>query len=327
MILITGAAGYIGSHTALKFLENGHEIIIFDNLETGHIETIKTLQKEGSVHFIKGDLRNQEEINNIFAQYKIDTVLHFAAYAIVEESVKEPEKYYTNNVIGTLNLLKAMLKYNVKTIIFSSTCATYGEPKYLPIDETHPQNPVNPYGQTKLTIEKILKDYDRAYNLKSIILRYFNVAGCDDKIRIGEWHIKETHLIPNILKSAVNNTSKFKIYGNDYKTQDGTCIRDYVNVNDLANAHFLAFEYLKKENKSDIFNLGTENGQSVKEIFDTCQKVLNKSLNVEIAKKREGDPARLYADSKKAKLTLKWNPSHTIEDSIKTAYEWEKKLK
>lgn len=327
MILITGAAGYIGSHTALKFLERDNEIVIFDNLETGHIETVETLKSIGKVHFIKGDLKNKSDIDKVFEQYKIETVLHFAAYALVEESVKNPKKYYQNNVVGTLNLLNSMIENNVKKMVFSSTCATYGEPKYLPIDENHPQNPVNPYGQTKLTVEKILKDYNKAYGLKSIILRYFNVAGCDDKIRIGEWHNPETHLIPNILKSAVNDDYKFKIYGTDYDTKDGTCVRDYVNVNDLAEAHFLAYEYLEKENKSDIFNLGTENGQSVKEIFDTCQKVLNKKINVEIAEKRAGDPAKLYANSEKARKILTWSPLHTIEDSIKTAYEWEKKLK
>lgn len=327
MILITGAAGYIGSHTALKFLEKNNEIVIFDSLENGHIETVETLKNFGNIHFIKGDLKNKSDIDKVFEQYKIETVLHFAAYALVEESVKKPKKYYQNNVVGTLNLLNSMTENNVKKIVFSSTCATYGEPKYLPIDENHPQNPVNPYGQTKLTVEKILKDYDKAYGLKSIILRYFNVAGCDDKIRIGEWHNPETHLIPNILKSAVNDDYKFKIYGTDYDTKDGTCVRDYVNVNDLAEAHFLAYEYLENEKKSDIFNLGTENGQSVKEIFDTCQKVLNRKINVEIAEKRAGDPAKLYANSEKARKFLKWSPSHTIEDSIKTAYEWEKTLK
>lgn len=327
MILITGAAGYIGSHTALKFLEKDNEIVIFDNLENGHIETVEALKTLGKVHFIKGDLKNKYDIDKVFEQYDIETVLHFAAYALVEESIKNPKKYYENNVVGTLNLLNAMIENNVKKIVFSSTCATYGEAKYLPIDEKHSQNPVNPYGQTKLTVEKILKDYDKAYGLKSIILRYFNVAGCDDKIRIGEWHNPETHLIPNILKSAVDRDYKFNIYGTDYNTHDGTCIRDYVNVNDLAEAHFLACEYLEKENKSDIFNLGTENGQSVKEIFDTCQKVLNKKILVNIAEKRKGDPAKLYANSEKARFTLKWRPTHTIEDSIKTAYEWEKKLK
>jgi len=327
MILITGAAGYIGSHTALQFLENGSEIIIFDNLETGHIETIETLKKEYPLIFIKGDLRNKKDISDVFEHYSITSVIHFAGYAIVEESVKNPLKYYNNNVIGTLNLLNAMLEYNVKKIVFSSTCATYGEPKYLPIDENHSQNPVNPYGQTKLIIEKILKDYDKAYSLKSIILRYFNVAGCDDKIRIGEWHSPETHLIPNILKSAVLNEFQFKIFGNDYDTIDGTCIRDYVNVNDLAKAHLLAYNYLDRENKSEIFNLGTEKGFSVKEIFDTCQKVLNEKLSVCYEHKRVGDPAKLYANSTKAKQFLGWEVEHSIEDSIKTAYEWEKKLK
>ncbi len=327
MILITGAAGYIGSHTALKFLEKNNDIVVFDNLENGHIETVETLKTLGDVYFIKGDLKNKSDIDKVFKQYKIDTVLHFAAYALVEESVKNPKKYYQNNVVGTLNLLNTMIENNVKKIVFSSTCATYGEPKYLPIDENHTQNPVNPYGQTKLTVEKILKDYDRAYNLKSIILRYFNVAGCDEKIRIGEWHNPETHLIPNILKSTVQDDYVFNIYGTDYDTPDGTCIRDYVNVNDLAEAHFLAYKYLEQNNVSDIFNLGTENGQSVKEIFEACQKVLNKKIPVKLRERRDGDPAKLYANSEKAKTILKWNPAHTIEDSIKTAYEWEKNFK
>ncbi|MBR1907643.1 UDP-glucose 4-epimerase GalE [bacterium] len=327
MILITGAAGYIGSHTALKFLEEGREVVVFDNLETGHAETIETLKKEGSLTFIKGDLKNREDINAVFENYNISSVLHFAAYAIVEESVKNPLKYYNNNVIGTLNLVNAMIEHNVKKIVFSSTCATYGEPQYLPIDENHPQFPVNPYGQTKLTVEKILKDYDKAYNLKSVILRYFNVAGCDNKIRIGEWHNPETHLVPNILKSALNTDYEFNIYGNDYDTPDGTCIRDYVNVNDLAKAHLLAYKYLEQKNSSEIFNLGTEHGSSVKEIFDICQKVLNKEIPVKFRERRTGDPAKLFANSAKAKRILGWETEHSVEDSVKTAYEWEKRLK
>ena len=324
MILITGAAGYIGSHTAINFLNNGYDIVVFDNLENGHIETIDALKKIGKVEFVKGDLRNIDDIETVFKKYDIDAVIHFAAFALVGESVENPSKYYRNNVYGTLNLLDTMIKHNCKKIIFSSTCATYGEPKYTPIDESHPQNPINPYGMSKLMAEKIMEDYDTAYGLKSIRLRYFNVAGCDEKIRVGEWHVPETHLIPNILKSTFGNSQTFKIFGDDYDTPDGTCIRDYVNVEDLAQAHRLAYLYLLKENKSDIFNLGTQNGNSVKEIFDICEKVLNRKIPVQVVERRPGDPAKLFANAAKAKRILNWQPSRTIEQSIKTAYEYEK---
>lgn len=323
MLLLTGGAGYIGSHAVINFLEAGHDVLIFDNLEVGHIETVNTLKKMGQVEFEKGDLRNSLDVEKLFSKYKIEGVIHFAAHALIEESVKNPDKYYQNNVIGTINLLHSMIKHDVKRIVFSSTCATYGEPKYVPIDENHPQNPINPYGMSKLMIEKILDDYDKAYNLKSIKLRYFNVVGADSQGRIGEWHEKETHLVPNILKSALQKSKEFKIFGNDYNTKDGTCIRDYVNVEDLAQAHRLAYEYLLKENKSDVFNLGTQNGNSVKEIFETCQNVLNKKINYKIENRRDGDPAVLYADTSKINKILNWKPKRNLEYSIKTAYEWE----
>ena len=323
MILITGAAGYIGSHTALNLLKD-RDIIIFDNLENGHIETVQALQKIGDVKFEKGDLRNIDDIEQVFSKYSINAVIHFAAFALVEESVKNPSKYYRNNVLGTINLLDTMIKYNCKKIVFSSTCATYGEPLYTPIDENHPQNPINPYGASKLMVERIMEDYDKAYGLKSIKLRYFNVAGADSKGRIGEWHIPETHLIPNILKSDKDKI--FKIFGDDYNTPDGTCIRDYVNVEDLAEAHRLALEYLERENKSDVFNIGTEKGNSVKDIFNVCEKLIGK-IPVEVAPKRAGDPAILYANSKKAQNILGWMPKHTLEQSVKSAYKWETIIK
>lgn len=326
MILITGAAGYIGSHTAINFINNNYDIVIFDNLETGHIETIEALKKIGNVKFQQGDLRNIEDIEKVFEKYDIDAVIHFAAFSLVGESVTNPAKYYRNNTCGTLNLLETMVKHNVKKIVFSSTCATYGEPSYTPIDEKHPQSPINPYGNSKLCIEYMLKDFDKAYGLKSIILRYFNVAGCDEQSRIGEWHNPETHLIPNILKSTFGEAKTFKIFGDDYETPDGTCIRDYVNVEDLATAHRLAYLYLEKNNKSDIFNLGTEKGDSVKQVFDTCEKVLDKKINVEIVERRAGDPAKLYANANKAKSVLGWTPEHTLENSIKSAYDWECKM-
>lgn len=326
MILVTGGAGYIGSHTVINLLSTNQNIVVFDNLENGHFETIQTLQKFGDIKFVKGDLRNIEDIEEVFSKYEIEAVIHFAAFALVGESVENPAKYYRNNTFGTLNLLDTMLKYDCKKIVFSSTCATYGNPTYVPVDELHPQNPVSPYGTSKLMVEKILEDYDKAYGLKSIRLRYFNVAGCDAKCRIGEWHEPETHLIPNILKSTFGKNQTFKIFGNDYNTPDGTCVRDYVNVEDLAQAHRLALEYLKKENKSDVFNLGTEQGDSVKNVFDTCEKVLNQKIAVETVERRLGDAESLYANAKKIKTILGWEPQRTIEDSIKTAFEWEKKL-
>lgn len=323
MILITGGAGYIGSHTVLNLIEKtDYKIIIFDNLENGHIETINTLLKinPDNIIFEKGDLRNIKDIENVFNKYSIDGVIHFAAFALVEESVKNPSKYYRNNIYGTLNLLDTMIKHNVKRIVFSSTCATYGEPTYTPIDEKHPQNPINPYGYSKLAVERIMDDYDKAYKLKSIRLRYFNVAGADEKGRIGEWHEPETHLIPNILKANYNKV--FTIFGNDYDTRDGTCIRDYVNVLDLAEAHRLSYEYLIKENKTDVFNIGTGEGYNVKEVFDTCERVLKKKIPVEVKGRRAGDPAVLYADIGKVKNVLGWKPEKSLEDSIKSAYLW-----
>ncbi len=326
MILITGGAGYIGSHTVLNFLKDKYDVVVFDSLETGHIETVEELQKAGNVIFEKGDLRNIEDIERVFEKHSIEAVIHFAAFSLVGESVPNPAKYYRNNTFGTLNLLDTMVKHNVKKIIFSSTCATYGEPQYTPIDEKHPQNPINPYGASKLMVERIMADYDKAYGLKSVKLRYFNVAGCDTQGRVGEWHDPETHLIPNILKSVFGNGQTFKIFGDDYNTPDGTCIRDYVNVEDLAQAHKLAYLWLEKENRSEVFNLGTENGNSVKEVFDTCEKVLNQNIKVEIAPRRPGDPATLFANANKAKSVLNWKPETSLEHSIETAYKFEQKL-
>ena len=260
-ILVTGGAGYIGSHCVLALLENGYEVVIFDNLSTGHIETVEKLKKYGHVDFVKGDLQNLSDIKSLFNLYKTDAVIHFAAFSQVGESVKNPQKYYMNNVCGTLNLLSAMLEAGVKKIVFSSTAATYGEPEYIPIDEKHPQNPINPYGQTKLMIEKIMDDYDKAYGLKSVRLRYFNVAGADSQGRVGEWHEPETHLIPNILKSTFSGGQTFKMFGTDYDTKDGTCVRDYINVEDLAQAHLLALDYLNKGGETNYFNLGTNGTQ------------------------------------------------------------------
>lgn len=322
MILVTGGAGYIGSHLVMALLEKGEDVIVFDSLELGHAETIETLKKYGNLKFVKGNLKNLDEIRGAFLVNKIDSVVHFAAYSQVAESVKNPQKYYYNNVYGTLNLLNAMLEFGVKKIVFSSTAATYGEPVYTPIDEKHPQQPINPYGNSKLMVERILDDYDKAYGLKSVRLRYFNVAGADSKARIGEWHEPETHLIPNILKAKEDKV--FKMFGTDYDTKDGTCVRDYINVEDLAQAHIKALEYLNDGGETNFFNLGTTEGNSVKEVFTACEEVKGTTIPLEICPRRGGDPATLVADNKKAKEILGWIPQHDLKDCIKSAYEWEK---
>jgi UDP-glucose 4-epimerase len=326
MILITGGAGYIGSHVVLKLLEeSNHKIVVFDNLENGHLSTIETLKSVRDFSFVKGDLKNQNDLENLFQNFNIDSVIHFAAYIRVEESVQNPRKYYSNNLVGTINLLNAIIDHGVKKIVFSSTAAVYGEPKYVPIDENHSKHPINPYGKTKFMVEEILDDYDKAYGLKSIRLRYFNVAGADSENRIGESHEPETHLIPNILASATNQTKVFNLFGDDYNTRDGTCVRDYVNIEDLASAHILALQYLAEKNQSDCFNIGTKNGNTVKEVFEACEKITSKKINLKINPRRDGDPESLVADNTKAEKILKWNPKKTLDDSIKTAYAWIKK--
>lgn len=321
MILITGGAGYIGSHLTMALLEQKKDIIIFDSLELGHSEIIDILKKHGNVKFIQGNLKNLDDIRGVFLVNKIDAVFHFAAYSQVRESVKNPQKYYYNNVYGTLNLLNAMLEFGVKKIVFSSTAATYGEPNYVPIDEHHIQLPINAYGNSKLMVERIMDDYDKAYGLKSVRLRYFNVAGADSEARIGEWHNPETHLIPNVLKADQNQI--FKMFGDDYDTPDGTCVRDYINVEDLADAHIKALEYLNNGGKTDFFNLGTNDGNSVKDVFVACEKVTERKIPLEICPRREGDPAKLVADNNKAQKILGWTPKKDLEYSIKTANNWE----
>jgi len=316
MLLIMGGAGYIGSHTTKHLLDNNYECVVADNLIYGHKEAI-----DKRAVFINADLTDKDSLREIFKNYKIDAVVHFAAFAYVGESVKEPQKYYKNNVVGTINLLEVMKEFGVDKIVFSSTCATYGEPNYTPIDEKHPQKPINPYGKTKLMIESIFEDYKKAYGLKYIALRYFNAAGASADCTIGESHTPETHLIPLVLQ-AIKNRTAVKVFGTDYDTPDGTCIRDYIHVEDLALAHRLAVETLDKY--SGYINLGTGVGTSVKEIIDASERVSGKRCKVEYADRRAGDPAKLYADNKKAKEILGWNPKYmNIEDTIRTALEWE----
>ena len=326
MILVTGGAGYIGSHTILQLLEQNYEAIIFDNFSNGHVETCDVLKKYGNIKVYKGDLKNFSDINKVFKENKIDAVLHFAAYIQAEESVKNPLKYYENNVSGTINLIKAMTENNVDKIVFSSTAATYGDAVYTPVDENHPQNPVNPYGQSKLMTEKILDDCDGAYGIHSVRLRYFNAAGADKHARTGEMHNPETHLIPNILKSTFEGGKTFRMYGTDYETKDGTCVRDYINVEDLAKAHVMALEYLFNGGETTFINLGTGTGSSVKEVFDACEKITCKKIPVDIMPRREGDAAVIIADNKKAKDILGWVPENDLNQSIKSAYDFEKTL-
>ncbi len=326
MILITGAAGYIGSHIALELLKQNREIVIFDNLSTGHIETIETLKNYGNFEFINGDLKKISDIKFVFENFKIDAVIHFAASSQVSESVINPKKYYENNVIGSINLLNVMVEKNIKKIVFSSTAAVYGEPEYTPIDENHKKEPVNPYGKTKLIIENIMDDYDLAYNLKSIRLRYFNVAGANKQSIIGENHNPETHLIPNILKSTLSGGKEFEMYGTDYNTKDGTCVRDYIDIDDLVSAHLLSLDYLNKNNKTEVFNLGTKEGNTVKEVFNMCEKVTKKTIPVNMKDRRPGDPAILIADNSKAVNLLGWQAKISIKDTILSAYNWEEKL-
>lgn len=321
MILIVGGAGYIGSHTNKALNEAGYETVVLDNLSYGHEESIKWGE------FCKCDLANIVDVDEVFNKYDITAVMHFSSFIDVGESVTNPEKYYTNNVVNTMNLLHVMLKHNVKKFIFSSTCATYGVPQKIPLVEDHPQNPINPYGMTKLMVEKILKDYDNAYGLKSVILRYFNASGADESGEIGEWHNPETHLIPLILDAAIGKREDIKIFGTDYDTEDGTCIRDYIHVTDLADAHIRALKYLEDENTSNEFNLGNGVGFSVRQVIESAKKVTGRDFKVEETKRRPGDPAVLIGSSKKAKDTLGWNPQYTdIDDIIKTAWIWHQKL-
>ena len=320
MIFIVGGAGYIGSHVN-KFLSNkGYKTLIFDNLSKGHEEFVKWGE------FIKGDLKDRRLLDRIFREYDISAVMHFAALTDVRESIQDPRSYYKNNFKNTLNLIEAMQKSNVKNFIFSSTCAVYGNPIKVPITEDHPCNPISPYGRSKLMIENILEDYSNAYDFNYVSLRYFNAAGADPQTEIGEWHKPETHLIPIILDVAIGKRENVQIFGTDYPTPDGTCIRDYIHVMDLADAHYRALKFLE-EDKSGIFNLGNGDGFSVKEIIETCREVTGKKIPAIESQRRPGDPPRLIGSSKKAREILGWKPKFTsIKSIIETAWEWHQKL-
>lgn len=317
MILVCGGAGYIGSHVNKELHREGYETVVFDNLIYGHREAVKW----GT--FIEGDLANVDDIENIFRKYQIDAVCHFAAFAYVGESVEEPEKYYGNNVANTLNLLKVMKRHGCKKIVFSSTCATYGEPRHVPITEDMPQNPVNPYGASKLMVERILKDYEKAYGMNYIVLRYFNAAGADPDGEIGESHNPETHLIPLVLDAAGGGRQSVKVFGKDYDTRDGSCIRDYIHVNDLAKAHLLALRHLESGKGSGCFNLGNERGISVFEVIDSVKRLTGRDIIVEPVRRRPGDPAILVGSSKRARTVLGWRPIYTdIDEIVRHAWYW-----
>lgn len=318
-ILITGGAGYIGSHTVHYLVEHeisAEDIVVFDNLVYGHEKFIPS-----GVKFVKGDLLSKVDIQRVFSENSIDTVIHFAAYAYVGESMEDPGKYFENNVYGGLNLLEAMVKYGCKKIIFSSTCATYGIPNEIPITEKAAQMPINPYGESKLMFEKILEWYHEIYGVKSIRLRYFNAAGAG--FGIGENHIPETHLIPLILDAAKDNAKNIKIFGDDYDTPDGTCIRDYIHVVDLADAHFKAMIFLDNNDvKTNFFNIGTGNGTSVLEVINAAKNITHKKIHTVVEGKRSGDPAILVADPQKANEILGWRAKYGIDRIVGDAWEW-----
>ena len=320
-ILVTGGAGYIGSHCCKELSKKGFQPVTIDNLVYGHEDFVKWGE------FFKGDVGDPAPLKKCLDQHKIDAVMHFAAYAYVGESVEDPVKYYENNLRNTIQLLHAVLDHKIKYFVFSSTCATYGHPQKIPIDEDHPQNPINPYGKTKRMIEEIMQDYQNAYGLKYISLRYFNAAGADPDAEVGEDHDPETHLIPLVLDAAIGKRKDIKVFGTDHETPDGTCIRDYIHVTDLAQAHILALQQLMDGADSNAYNLGNGQGFSVLEIIERARKITGKNITVENSDRRPGDPPVLIASNEKAVKELGWKPQYAdIDDIIGTAWKWHQKL-
>ena len=317
-ILVLGGAGYIGSHTVYELIDNGEDVVVVDNLETGHIEAVHP-----KARFYQGDIRERAFVDSVFEKENIDAVIHFAANSLVGESMTNPLKYYDNNVNGTKVLLESMIAHDVKKIVFSSTAATYGEPENIPILESDKTNPTNAYGETKLSMEKMMKWTDVAHGLKYVALRYFNACGAHESGMIGEAHKPESHLIPLILQVPLGQREFISIYGDDYDTEDGTCIRDYIHVTDLAQAHILAVKYLLEGNESNTFNLGNGVGFSVKEVIETAKKATGLPIEARVTPRRAGDPARLIASSEKARRVLGWNPQHAdLEEIISSAWKW-----
>ncbi|MFK3960638.1 UDP-glucose 4-epimerase GalE [Guptibacillus hwajinpoensis] len=316
-ILVTGGAGYIGSHTVMYLREQNEDVVVLDNLTKGHEQAVL------DVPLYKGDLTDGKVIDQIFADHSIDSVIHFAASSLVGESVSNPLEYYRNNVAGSQALVSKLVEHEVKYIVFSSTAATYGNPERTPIQESDATNPTNPYGETKLAIEKMLRWCDDAYGLKSTSLRYFNAAGADPEGRIGEDHQPESHLIPIVLQAALGQREKVSIFGDDYDTKDGTCVRDYIHVLDLAQAHYLALKKMKETNESGVYNLGNGKGFTVKEVIDTCRSVTEKTIEAEVAPRRAGDPATLIASSSKATSELGWKPVYPeLAQIVSHAWSW-----
>jgi len=318
-ILVVGGAGYIGSHIVRYLQEHGEDVIVVDNLQKGHKKSINV------TFFYELDVRNTSALDKVFKIHSIESVIHFAANSLVGESMKNPLDYYNNNVYGMQCLLEVMKNNEVKQIVFSSSAATYGEPDQIPIQESNITNPTNTYGETKLTMEKMMKWVDKAYGIKYVSLRYFNACGAHPSGEIGEDHFPETHLIPLVLQVPLGKRDKIYIFGDDYKTKDGTCIRDYIHVMDLASAHYLAAKYLNDNNDSDIFNLGSGEGYSVKEIIEIARKITSHPIPAEVKERRAGDPAVLIASSEKAKQILKWKPQYdSVEKIITDAWNWHK---
>jgi UDP-glucose 4-epimerase len=322
-ILVTGGAGYIGSHAVLALQQAGYPVIVLDNLVYGHRDIVEEVLK---VELIVGDTSDRALLDQVFASRSIGAVMHFAAYAYVGESVSQPDKYYRNNVIGTLTLLEAMVAASIQKFVFSSTCATYGVPQDVPIPEDHPQNPINPYGATKLMVERILADFDPAYDFKSVSFRYFNAAGADPAGRLGEDHSPETHLIPLVLMTALGKQESVSILGTDYPTPDGTCIRDYIHVTDLAQAHVLGLEYLLKGGQTTRFNLGNGSGFSVRQVIETARQVTGREILAIERDRRPGDPPALVGSADQAKQILGWNPQYAdLEQILSHAWAWHQK--
>ncbi|MGB3202587.1 MAG: UDP-glucose 4-epimerase GalE [Nodosilinea sp.] len=322
-ILVTGGAGYIGSHAVMALQQAGYRVLILDNLVYGHRDLVENVLK---TELIEGSTLDKALLKSIFGRYSISAVMHFSAYAYVGESVSDPAKYYENNVVGTLSLLDAMVEAGIKNFVFSSTCATYGVPQEMPITESHLQNPINPYGATKLMVERILTDYDKAYDLRSVRFRYFNAAGAHPSGLLGEDHDPETHLIPLVLQTALGKRASISIFGTDYPTADGTCVRDYIHVCDLADAHILGLEYLLKGGESNVFNLGNGSGFSVREVIDAAGRVTGKTIPVVEVDRRPGDPPALVGGSDRARTVLGWNPQYADIDTILThAWAWHQK--
>ncbi|WP_277585935.1 UDP-glucose 4-epimerase GalE [Psychrobacillus antarcticus] len=317
-ILVLGGAGYIGSHAVYQLIDQGENVVIIDNLETGHYEAVHP-----QATFYEGDIRSFEFLNSVFEKESIEAVIHFAANSLVGESMEKPLKYFDNNVYGTQVLLQVMVEHDVKKIVFSSSAATYGEPESVPIIETMPTNPTSTYGETKLIMERLMKWTEQAHGINYVSLRYFNVAGARETSEIGEDHTPESHLVPIILQTALGQRPYITIFGEDYDTEDGTCIRDYVHVEDLINAHRLALDYLRDGGQSNIFNLGSNQGFSVKEMIETARTVTGKEIPVKIGSRRAGDPSILIASSAKAQDILGWNPTHTsVTKIISDAWNW-----